>query len=285
MRNLTTILLIAMANSVAFLLVSPASAQQSIANDQPLPPHVERIATEASRLHLGMPEDEVARKMGAPTAVVPSENSGVQLRVLRYAPEPIAIKVTLSDGKVSAVALDIAGIDDPALPAYGRPIWSGIHRTAVLRIMGTPIEDHVSDSFGMKLEHMIFERPGQSDLRIFLIDGRVAGKQAGRSLPRNLFSLWLPLAPSEADREADGQSNQSGSGQIRTGMSVRDVQAMFGEQKMRVPYTVKGRPAEYRIHETASNGRFVCFTFIDDVLVSFADGGELSLSAERGLRR
>jgi hypothetical protein len=86
MRKLTTILLIAMASPMACLLVSPASAQQSVApNDQLLTPRVERIATKASRLYLGMPEDELARTMGAPTAVVASENSGVQLRVLRFA--------------------------------------------------------------------------------------------------------------------------------------------------------------------------------------------------------
>ena len=65
-------------------------------------------------------------------------------------------------------------------------------------------------------------------------------------------------------------------------MGARDVQAMFGEPKMRVLYSVKGRPAEYRIQEMASIGRFACFTFIDDVLVGFADGGRLSLDQLSG---
>ena len=65
-------------------------------------------------------------------------------------------------------------------------------------------------------------------------------------------------------------------------MGARDVQAMFGEPKMRVLYSVKGRPAEYRIHEMASTGRFACFTFIDDVLVGFADGSRLSLDQLSG---
>ena len=283
MRKLTTILVIAMASPMACLLVSPASAQQSVApNDQLRAPRVERIATKASRLYLGMPEDELARTMGVPTAVVASENSGVQLRVLRYAPEPMPIKVTLSDGKISALVLDITRIDDPASPAYGRPIWSGMHRTAVLRIMGAPAEDRLRDSFGMRLEHIIFERPGQSDLSVFLIDERVAAKRAGRALQPDIFSLRLPLAPNEADRATDGQDDQSGSRQIRAGMSMRDVQALLGEPKMRVPYTVKGRPAEYRIHETASNGRFACFTFVDDVLGGFTDGGRFSLDELSG---
>ena len=51
---------------------------------------------------------------------------------------------------------------------------------------------------------------------------------------------------------------------------------------MRLPYRVKGRPAEYRIHETTPNGRLVCLTFIDDVLVGFADGVSLSLDQLSG---
>jgi outer membrane protein assembly factor BamE (lipoprotein component of BamABCDE complex) len=281
MRKLPTILLIAMMNLA--VLASSALAQQPVPqSDLLLPPHVERIATKATQLYLGMPEDEVARAMGEPKAVAASESAGVELRVLRNTPERLPIKVTLSDGKVSAVALDIAGIDDPALAAYGRPVWSGMHRTAVLHIMGAPTEDRLRDSFGMKLEHMIFERSGLPDLSIFLIDDRVVTKQAGRALPPDIFHLSLPLAPSDADRATGSQDDQSGRRQIRAGMSVHDVQAMYGEPKMRVPYSVKGRPAEYRIYETASNGQFACFTFIDDVLVGFADGGRFSLDQLSG---
>jgi|SRR5579871_4392379 len=265
-------------NLAGVVSVSPVSAQQSVApSDQLLPPRVERIATKATLLYLGMPEDEVTRAMGAPTSAVGSESGGVAVRVLRYAPEPIPIKVTLSDGKVSEVALDIVGIENPALPAHGRRIWSGMHRREVLRIMGAPVEDRLHDSFGIKLEHMIFERPGLPDLSVFLADERVMTKLAGRAMPPDILSMSLPLTPSDPDRATDNESDQSGRRQIRAGMTTRDVQAMFGEPKMRVLYSVKGRPAKYRIHETASTGRFVCFTFIDNVLVGFADGGPLSL--------
>ena len=278
MRKITVVPLMAIISLAEFPLVLPASAQQPPAQKESspsdLPPRVERIASKATLLYLDMPEDEVARTMGTPTSADSFESAGVVVRVLRYAPD---IKVTLSDGKVSAVALDVVGIDNPASPAYGRGIWSGMHRREVLRIMGAPVEYRLGDSFGMKLEHMIFERPGLPDLSIFLIDERVVTKRAGRVLPPDIFSLSLPSAPSDADRAADSQSDRSGRRQIRAGMGVRDVQAMFGEPKMRVPYSIKGRPAEYRIYETASNGSFACFTFIDDVLVGFADGGRLPL--------
>jgi hypothetical protein len=275
--------LLALMNQAGLVSVSPVSAQQSVApSDQLLPPRVERIATKATLLYLDMPEDELTRMMGAPTSAVGFESAGVAVHVLRYALEPIPIKVTLSDGKILEVALDIVGIENPASPAYGRPIWSGMHRREVLRIMGVPIEDRLHDSFGIKLEHMIFERRGLPDLSVFLADERVVAKLAGRTLPPDILSMSLPLAPSDADRATYSQGDQSGRRQIRAGMAARDVQAMFGEPKMRVPYSVKGRPAEYRIHETASTGRFVCFTFIDNVLVGFADGGLLSLDQLSG---
>ena len=284
MQKLATILLIAMMDLVGMLPVWPVSAQQSLApGDQLLPPRVEHIATKATLLYLGMPEDEVARTMGAPTADVGSDSDGVAVRVLRYTPEPIPIKVTLSDGKISAVALDIVGIDNSTSPAYGRPIWSGMHRTEVIRIMGAPVEDRLREGYGLKLEHMIFERPGLPDLSVFLTDERVVTKLAGRALPPDILSMSLPLAQNDAEGPTDSRSNQDGRRQVRAGMAKRDVQAMFGEPKMRVLYSVKGRPAEYRIHETASGtGRFACFTFIDDVLVGFADGGRFSLDQLSG---
>ncbi|MBV9563786.1 MAG: hypothetical protein JOY90_25575 [Bradyrhizobium sp.] len=275
MRKLATILFMATLSLAD--VASSALAQQPGPQNDLLPPRVESIATRATQLYLGMSEDEVARAMGEPTTVVTSESAGVELRVLKYAPERLPIKVTLSDGKISAVAFDIAEIDNPALPGYGRPVWSGMHRTAVLRIMGAPSEDRLRDSFGMKLEHMIFERPGLPDLSIFLVDDRVVTKQAGRALPPDIFRLSLPLAPSDADRATGSQGDQSRRRQIRAGMNVHDAQAMFGEPKMRVPYSVKGRPAEYRIYQTASDGQFACFTFIDDILVGFADGGRIPL--------
>ena len=60
-------------------------------------------------------------------------------------------------------------------------------------------------------------------------------------------------------------------------MIVRDARALFGAPKLLVPYSFKGRPAEYGIYEIGKGGSFGCFTFIDDVLIEFADGGRLPL--------
>jgi hypothetical protein len=41
----------------------------------------------------------------------------------------------------------------------------------------------------MMLEHMIFARPGQPDVSVFLIGGRVAGKRIGRDLPSDILGF------------------------------------------------------------------------------------------------
>ena len=200
------------------------------------------------------------------------------MRVLDFAREPIATKVTLSDGKVSGIALDIAGVDERSLPAYTRAAWLGMHRAAVVRMLGTPAEDRLHDGFGMAVEHMIFERPGQPDVSIFLIGQRVVMKRVGRSLPPDLFALALPslssgCAPDPADAETDARGGARNSNQIRIGMTARDVRSLLGEPKLSVPASFKGQPVEYALFATGPDGRFARFTFVDGALIEFAAGG------------
>src|SRR5262249_41419616 len=169
------------------------------------------------------------------------------VRVVSYSHEPIATKVTISDGKVSRVALDIADVDERAIPAYTGPTWPGMHRAAVLRMLGTPVEDRLHDGFGMTIEHMIFERPGQPDASIFLIGHRVVTKRVGRSLPPNLFVLALPLPADPKDAETDARDNR----QTQIGMAARDVRALFGEPKLSLSSNFKGRPVEYALFQTS----------------------------------
>lgn len=242
--------------------------------DQLMPPRVERVATRAALLHWGMSEAEVERIMGPPAELRIYKSDGVRVRVLRYPLEPIPVKVTILDGGVSGVELDIAVTDERVLPSYSRSAWVGMHRTAVLRMLGAPAEDRSHSKFGFMLEHMIFERPGQPDLSIFLIDERVVKKKVGRDLPSDIFSFLLPLALNDSNRQI-GQDARSPREKMRVGISTQDVDSMFGSPRMAVPYSFKGRPAEYRIHETGRGGSFTCFTFVDGVLVRFVDGGRV----------
>jgi hypothetical protein len=282
MRALVAVAMIAVTCLVDGKLGSPITVRQPIGQarnsqgDQLMPPRVERVATRAALLYWGTPEAEVERIMGARGDLSTLEGYGGKVRVLRYPFEPIPTKVTILDGRVSAVALDIAVSDERSLPAYGRSVWVGMHRIAVLRIMGAPAEGRSHNKFGLKLEHMIFERPGEPDLSVLLIDEWVVKKKVGRDLPPDIFSFSLPLALNDSDRQI-GEDARSAKEKIRVGMGTRDVEAMFGAPRMSVPYSFKGQPAEYRIHETEPGGSFACFTFVDDVLVEFVDGGRVPL--------
>ena len=75
---------------------------------------------------MGMPEADVEQTMGAAAEVATSDSAGVNIRVLKYRLSQIPTKITISDGRVSGVALDIAAADDPELPTHGRSVWPGM---------------------------------------------------------------------------------------------------------------------------------------------------------------
>jgi hypothetical protein len=115
---------------------------------------------------------------------------------------------------------------------------------------------------------MIFERPGQPDVSIFLIGQRVVAKKVGRGLPTDIFGIALPL-------ETDAQGVEPIRKRLSVGMRVHDLQALFGAPKLSVPYNFKGFRAEYAV--SGRGGSFGRFTFIDGVLCEFADGGRTLL--------
>jgi hypothetical protein len=243
-----------------------------------LPPLVDHIGARATLLYWGMPVADVERIMGMPAQVEVAGGEGSSVRILKYPAEPIGTTVTITDDKLSGVALDIAGINDRTLPTFSRVAWLGMSRTSVLRMLGTPTEDHLLDGYGMTVEQVIFARPGEPDVSIFLIDGRVATKKAGRSFPSDILGFALPLAPDPGDNEIDDVADWPKERRVAVGMRESEVQQLLGAPKLHVDYTFKGRPAEYAIYETSPGKSFGRFTFIDGVLTEFADGGATPLS-------
>jgi hypothetical protein len=198
--------------------------------------------------------------------------------VLKFPTEPIATTITITEGKLSGVALDVAGVDDPKLPNFSHAAWLGMSRTAVLQMLGTPAEDRLQDGYGMTVEQMIFERPCLPDVSVFLIDGHVAAKKVGRSFPADILSFALPLAPDPTDDEIDDLPDWTKERRIAVGIKASELQALFGAPKLHVDYKFKGRPAEYAIYEMSPGQSFGRFTFIDGVLTEFAGGGKTGVS-------
>jgi hypothetical protein len=283
MKRDVSLLLIAMTSMLAAELVSPATAQEYRSGEAShhhilLAPRVDRVDVRAKLLHWGMPGADVERIMGASEELQAYDGPGGNVRVLSYPTEPIATIVSIHNGQLTGVRLDLAGIDERTFPAYSRPVWPGMDRATVLRILGVPADDQLHDSFGMTLEHMIFGRPGQPDVSIFLIGGRVAGKKVGRDLPLDILGFALPLPPNATNEETDARSVARSEGQVAVGMAINEIQARFGTPKLLVDYTFKGRPANYRIYQTDEDGSFGSFTFVDGVLIEFAGGSEIPLS-------
>jgi hypothetical protein len=279
------ILLIAMTSMMGTRLVSPVMAQEhprseagTSRHEGLLPPRVDRLGVRATLLYWGMPAADVERMMGAPAQVEAYDGASGNVRVLSYSAEPIATKVSICDGKVSSVVLDIAGVDERALPAYSRLAWRGMNRATVLSMLGAPAGDRTLDGFGMTLEHMIFERAGQPDVSVFLVGGRVVTKKVGRNLPPDILNLALPLAPDRTNAEIDAESVAT-EGRLRVGMTTGQVRALYGAPKLLVASTFKGRPVEHSLFETDAGKSFGSFTFIGGVLTEFAITTGLPLSA------
>src|SRR5215469_1619817 len=245
-----------------------------------LPPRVDHVPTVATLLHWGISAVDVVQVMGAPEQVDTVKHEDSTTQILRYPAKPIATTVTLVDGKLSGVALDVARFDQPGLPAFIGPVFFGLNRAVVLQLVGAPAEDLSHEEYGMVLEQMIFARSATPDASVFFINGWAVRKEIGRDIPRDIFALPLPTPPRTKEEAIDACDDgwAKGDGQVRLGTSEDDVQALYGAPKLHVHYTFKGYPADYAIYETVPGRSFARFTFIDGVLTEFADDGKTPLN-------
>jgi hypothetical protein len=265
-------------------LVSPVVAQKSTLGELEasrsgalLPPRIDHIGVRATLLYWGMPTSDVERIMGIPAQVDTTGGDASNVRILKYPAEPIATTLTITGAELSGVALDIAGNDERALPTFSRAVWVGMSRTATLRMLGAPTEDRLCDGYGMTVEQMIFKRPFTPDVSVFLIDGRVVAKKVGTSFPNDILAFPLPLAADPGDNKIDDPTWPKAR-RVTVGMKASEVQALFGLPKLQVDYSFKGRSAAYAIYETNRDKSFGRFTFVEGVLIEFANGGATPLN-------
>jgi hypothetical protein len=291
MKHRVALFLAAMTGAMGIGVSCPAMAQPGAAHGRSdprasdivretlLPPRVDYVRVRATLLHWGMSAADVYRVMGTPDQVKANADANSDVRVLTYRAGPIATTVSLLDDRLTGVALDIAAIDESALPAFSRPVSLGMSRATVLRMLGMPAEDLFRTSFAMTLEQMIFKPAGKLDVSVFLIDGRVVNERGGRAIPPDIFafSLPLPAAPGGAV-ETIGEASALRAGPVAVGIREGEVETLYGERKLHVRSTFKGHPVDYAIYETGPDGSFARFTFIDGVVTEFADGGRVPLS-------
>jgi outer membrane protein assembly factor BamE (lipoprotein component of BamABCDE complex) len=254
--------------AVAMLVASPALAQPSAQTPETTskvkglsPPSVDHLGVRASALHWGMTATEAARIMGTPSGVDSYTSADVNVRVFDFSNEPIPTKVTIVNDTVSGVALDVARIDNRALPSFSQAAWLGMSRATVLKSLGTAKGELRHRFSNMALDQLIFERPGQPEVSVYLLDDRVVGKKVGRALPDDILRVVLP-----SPRDDEDESEHL----VRVGMTALQVTALYGPPRFAVNSTFKGQPAEYAVFETGAAKSFGRFTFIGGVLTEFS---------------
>jgi hypothetical protein len=261
--------------AMALALATTVGVSTLLAADDPvgqevgalLTPHVDVVPVAASRLRLGMAAAEVTRIMGEAAKETNYLANGMEMRRLTFSAGPIASKVTLARGKVSAVVLDVFRTDNDDLPAFVGRAWPGMHSTAVRRALGDPAEIRQHLFFGIKLGQWVFRRRGQPDVSVFFVDDRVVARALGTSIPSDIFRVALPLPPDPTSEEPL-QTPQAG-------MSESEVKALYGAVKLRVDYSFNRRSASRTIYETHAGGSFVSFTFVNGIVTQFEDLGRL----------
>src|SRR5262245_4121553 len=198
--------------AVAILFASPALPQPRMQAPETIlkvnglsPPRVEHLGVRAGALHWGMTAAEAVRIMGTPFGVDCYTSEDVNVRVLDFSDELIPTKVTIVNETVSGVALDVARIDDRTLPSFSQAAWLGMSRATVLKALGTAKGELRHRFFNMTLDQLIFERPGQPDVSVYLIDDRVVAKKVGRALPADILRVFLPSLNDETAEEENEQ--------------------------------------------------------------------------------
>src|SRR5262249_53710283 len=187
----------------------------------------------------------------------------VNVRVLDFSDELIPTKVTIVNETVSGVALDVARIDDRSLPSFSQAAWLGMSRAAVSKVLGTAKGELRHHFFNVALDQLIFERRGQPEVSVYLMDDRVVAKKAGRTVPDDILRVVLPSLRDETAEEENEQF-------VRIGMTAGQVRALYGAPKVLVNSTFKGQPVEHAVFETRAGKSFGRFTFIGGVLTEFA---------------
>src|SRR5262245_29987698 len=97
----------------------------------PSRPSVDFVAVRASELHLGMTAAEVTAIMGQATKTSDYRNADTALQTLDFSAKPIRSRVTLTNGRVSHVVLDVFrhGCTRPSLRRDGSSCQPGAVHT------------------------------------------------------------------------------------------------------------------------------------------------------------
>ena len=253
-----------------------AASPEGVAGDV-----LQRIELRVSLLHAGAEAADVERVLGQPTTTTVIEESPGGRQVLVYAEAPVRTQVLLTDGRVTAIALDLPHIDITLLPAHARMVKPMMMRAGVLALLGRPNADERWTVSGHAIEQMMFARAGQADFSVFLADGLVVDVRPGAERPPNILQVVLPAAIPDASVGAD----------LSIGLNPNQAAALLGPTAWAATNsTFKGQAVLHATHLARDGHRLVSVTFTGGALTAFAiwppgtafDSGDTLLAGECG---
>jgi hypothetical protein len=226
---------------------------------------VRHMPLRASRLYEGMTLPQVRSIMGEPVR----RKAFADAEVLTFSDEGVQARVTFLDDRLVGVSLDLAGIDEEALPRFARPVKAGMTRNGVALLLRKPVEDRQWESLGLSMEQIVFKSEGGDEASVFLANGLVVKVQTGENLPADLLRVTLPVDPIEAKagtpiREAEGLAPA-----LRIGMAPEEVRALYGSPCQTQTSSFKGLPTQYLLYELRGGSGYLRLTVTGGALTEF----------------
>jgi hypothetical protein len=222
---------------------------------------LQRIELRVSLLRAGAEAADVERVLGRPTTTTVIEDSPGGRRVLVYAEAPVRTQVLLTDGRVTAIALDLPHIDITLLPAPARMVKPMMMRAGVLALLGRPNADERWTVSGRAIEQMKFARADHADFSVFLADGLVVDVRPGAERPPNILHVVLPAAIPDASVGSD----------LSIGLNPNQAARLLGPAAWAATTsTFKGQPVLHATHFERDGHRLVSLTFTGGALTAFA---------------
>jgi hypothetical protein len=216
---------------------------------------IERIPVKASLLSLGMTRKQVEQVMGKPTLVKVFPNVDIQLDTLSYLEEPLVTLVSFANGKVTAITVQMKVVTDSNLPSFASKVTVGMTRSALIQLLGEPVDVQQSSLGTMQLERLIFRKSEQS-LRVLLSDGRVEAFNQQLERPERLLKIGLPSSP----------ESMNNPGTVRIGMSIEQAKSIFGKPDFEESGIYQEQRTLNLVYSTLKSNQSANLLFIDRVL-------------------
>jgi hypothetical protein len=128
-------------------------------------------------------------------------------------------------------------------------------RSALIQLLGEPVDVQQSSLGTMQLERLIFRKNEQS-LRVLLSDGRVEAFNQQLERPERLLKIGLPGSPESMNNPKT----------IRIGMSIEQAKSIFGKPDFEQPRIYQEQRTLNLVYSKLNSNKPIDLIFINGVL-------------------